>query len=110
MSGEQVDLLRETIVTLVRLDGPDLSARQLAVFLNCYLDAVPHTVRDLAATLSVPKPSISRAIDTLEGFSLVKRQLDQMDRRSVLVMRTPQGFKFMATLRQVMASAKKHQA
>jgi DNA-binding MarR family transcriptional regulator len=104
MSSAQVHLLRETVVALVRLNGPDLNARQMAVFLMCYLDAVPHTVRDLAATLSVPKPSISRAIQTLEGFSLVKRQLDQMDRRSVMVMRTPQGFKFMGTIRQVMAA------
>jgi DNA-binding MarR family transcriptional regulator len=104
MSSAQVHLLRETIVALVRLDGPDLNARQLAVFLMCYLDAVPHTVRDLAAALSVPKPSITRAIDRLEEFSLVRRQLDQMDRRSVLVMRTMQGSTFMNTIRQVMAA------
>ena len=31
---QKVDVLRETIVALVRRDGPDLSARQLGVFLT----------------------------------------------------------------------------
>ena len=33
------NVLRSTIVALVRLDGPDLTARQLGVFLTCYLES-----------------------------------------------------------------------
>ena len=91
-------VLRTTIVELVRRDGPDLSARQLAVFLTCYLDAEAQTVRGLAAQLGVSKPAITRALDRLTEFDLVKRKTDPLDRRSVLVQRTPAG---MALLREV---------
>ena len=40
-----VGILRDTVVALVRRDGPDLSARQLGVFLTVYLTDGPHTVR-----------------------------------------------------------------
>ena len=91
-------VLRMTIVELVRRDGPDLSARQLAVFLTCYLDSEAQTVRGLAAQLAVSKPAITRALDRLTEFDLVKRKTDPLDRRSVLVQRTPAG---MALLREV---------
>src|SRR5271165_6543064 len=51
-----VAMLKHTTVTLVRRSGPDLSARQLAVFLTCYLMEGGHTVRGLAADLRVSKP------------------------------------------------------
>jgi len=82
-------VLRETIVALVRRDGPDLSARQLGVFLTCYLNEGGHTVRGLAADLNVSKPAITRALDRLGELDLARRKVDPMDRRSVLVQRTP---------------------
>ncbi len=60
-----VNVLRDTIVALVRQDGPDLSARQFGVFLTCYLEGDAQTVRGLAAALDVSKPVISRALDRL---------------------------------------------
>jgi len=48
-ADQMVGILRETIVALVRRDGPDLSARQLGVFLTCYLLDGGHTVSGLAA-------------------------------------------------------------
>jgi hypothetical protein len=54
---QRVDVLRETIVALVRRDGPDLSARQFGVFLTCYLVDEAQTVRGLAAKLNVSKPA-----------------------------------------------------
>jgi hypothetical protein len=48
-TDHMVGILRDTIVALVRRDGPDLSARQLGVFLTCYLQEGAHTVRGLAA-------------------------------------------------------------
>ena len=104
---QQIGILRETIVALVRSDGPDLSARQLAVLLTVYLGEGPHTVRGLAADLNVSKPAITRALDRLGELDLARRKVDPADRRSVLVQRTPKGTTFLSDLRGVMAEATK---
>lgn len=100
-----VDILRDTIVALVRRDGPDLSARQLGVFLTCYLQDRGHTVRGLAADLEVSKPAITRALDRLSELDLARRKVDPMDRRSVLVQRTLKGQAFLRDLRGIMVEA-----
>ena len=100
-----VGVLRETIVALVRRAGPDLSARQLGVFLTCYLHDGPHTVRGLAADLNVSKPAITRALDRLGELDLARRKVDPADRRSVLVQRTPKGTAFLRDLRGIMGEA-----
>jgi DNA-binding MarR family transcriptional regulator len=82
---QRVEGLRQTVVALVRREGPDLSARQLGVFLTCYLEEEAQTVRGLAAKLHVSKPAITRALDRLSEFDLVRRKTDPLDRRSVLV-------------------------
>ena len=106
MSPDQlVGILRDTTVALVRRDGPDLSARQLGVFLTCYLHEAPHTVRGLAADLNVSKPAITRALDRLGELDLARRKVDPMDRRSVLVQRTLKGTAFLRDLRSIMAEA-----
>jgi len=105
-SAEQlVGILRDTIVALVRRDGPDLSARQLGVFLTCYLQDGAHTVRGLAADLNVSKPAITRALDRLGELDLARRKVDPMDRRSVLVQRTLKGTAFLRDLRGIMTEA-----
>lgn len=98
-------VLRSTIVELVRRDGPDLSARQLGVFLTCYLEPEAQTVRGLAAKLAVSKPAITRALDRLTEFDLVKRKTDPLDRRSVLVQRTPAGMAFLRETRAILRDA-----
>jgi DNA-binding MarR family transcriptional regulator len=107
---QQIGILRETIVALVRSDGPDLSARQLAVLLTVYLSEGPHTVRGLAADLNVSKPAITRALDRLGELDLARRKVDPADRRSVLVQRTTKGTTFLRDLRGVMAEATKSTA
>jgi DNA-binding MarR family transcriptional regulator len=104
-ADRMVGVLRDTVVSLVRRDGPDLSARQLGVFLTVYLAEGPHTVRGLAADLNVSKPAITRALDRLGEFDLARRKLDPMDRRSVLVQRTVGGAALLRDLRQTMAEA-----
>jgi DNA-binding MarR family transcriptional regulator len=104
---QRVDALRQTIVALVRRDGPDLSARQLGVFLTSYLEAEAQTVRGLAANLNVSKPAISRALDRLSGFDLVHRKADPLDRRSVLVQRTMAGAGFLRDLKKILGAADK---
>ena len=92
------EALRDTIVGLVRRDGPDLSARQLAVFLICYLEEGPHTVRGLAARLHDSKPAITRSLDRLGALGVARRAQDPRDRRSVVVQRTRIGLELLADL------------
>jgi DNA-binding MarR family transcriptional regulator len=100
-----IDILRHTILALVRRDGPDLTARQLSVFLTCYLEDEAQTVRGLAICLNVAKPTISRALDRLSEFDLVHRKTDPLDRRSVLVQRTVTGAEFLRDLDEMLADA-----
>jgi DNA-binding MarR family transcriptional regulator len=104
-ADQLVGIMRDTIVALVRRDGPDLSARQLGVFLTCYLQEGAHTVRGLAADLNVSKPAITRALDRLGELDLARRKIDPMDRRSVLVQRTLKGAAFLRDLRTIMSDA-----
>ncbi len=104
-ADQLVGILRDTTVALVRRDGPDLSSRQLGVFLTCYLNEGAHTVRGLAAELNVSKPAITRALDRLGELDLARRKVDPMDRRSVLVQRTLKGTAFLRDLRGIMGDA-----
>ena len=104
-TDQLIGILRDTVVALVRRDGPDLSARQLGVFLTCYLQEGPHTVRGLAAELNVSKPAITRALDRLGELDLARRKVDPLDRRSVLVQRTMKGAAFLRDLRSNMSEA-----
>ena len=62
-------------------------------------------MRGLAADLDVSKPAITRALDRLSEFELVRRKVDPADRRSVLVQRTLKGSSFLRELRSVMSEA-----
>ena len=106
-AAQRTDFLRQTIVALVRRDGPDLTARQLGVFLTCYLEGEAQTVRGLATKLNVSKPAITRALDRLSEFDLVRRKKDPLDRRSVLVQRTVTGAAFLRDLKKILADAEK---
>jgi DNA-binding MarR family transcriptional regulator len=75
----------------VRRDGPDLSARQMAILMTIYLGDPPHTVRALSETLNIAKPAVTRALDRLSELGLVRRKPDENDRRSVLLQRTVKG-------------------
>lgn len=98
-------ILKETMIGLVRQEHTDLTARQLAVLLISHLDDGPHTVRGLAAYLRASKPAITRALDRLEYFELVKRAPDPGDRRSLNVARTRPGAAYVAQLQKLMADA-----
>ena len=105
LAEQRVDVLRQTIIALVRREGPDLTARQLGVFLTCYLDEEAQTVRGLAAKLNVSKPAITRALDRLSEFDLLRRKTDPLDRRSVLAQRTATGMAFQRDLKKILAEA-----
>lgn len=98
-------VLRETILSTVRRDSADLTARQHAVFLTSYLTDGPHTVRGLAAELNVSKPVITRALDRLGELNLARRTTDPLDRRSVNVQQTPAGRIYLRDLVTAMSAA-----
>ena len=74
---------------------PDLSARQMAILTTVYMEVGPHTVRSLAGRLQITISPVTRALDTLGRYGLVDRGPDPMDKRSVLVRRTPQGSRYL---------------
>ncbi|CAO3418059.1 MarR family transcriptional regulator [Azospirillum doebereinerae] len=98
-------LWRTALVASVRQDGPDLSARQLAILLQVYLTDPPHTVRGLAATLNISKPAVTRALDRLSVLSFVKRKRDLEDKRNVLVQRTVRGSVFLSDFAELVIAA-----
>ena len=98
-------LWRKALVASVRQDGPDLSARQMALLLTVYLCDPPHTVRGLALTLNISKPAITRALDRLSVLGFVRRKRDTEDRRNVLVQRTVQGSVFLSEFSELVVEA-----
>ena len=92
---EAVALWKDVLTQSVRNEGPDLSVRQWAILLTVYLTPGPHTVRGLSDHLRVPKPAVSRALDTLSILKFVRRGRDETDRRIVLVNRTTEGAEYV---------------
>jgi DNA-binding MarR family transcriptional regulator len=89
-------LWRDALSASVRGDGPDLSARQMAILLTVYTQPPPHTVRGLSVSLNISKPAISRALDRLGQLGIVRRRRDDYDRRSIEVQRTVKGAVFLS--------------
>lgn len=104
---QALDIWRRAIVDSVRLDAPDLSARQMGLLLSVYLMPPPHTVRGLAKVLNVSKPAITRAINRLVELELVRRKSDETDRRSVLIQRTVRGSVFLREYGELIVKASK---
>ena len=102
---QALDLWRKAIVESVRRDGPDLSARQMALLLTVYLTPPPHTVRGLAESLNVSKPAITRALDRLGQMELLRRKVDDNDRRSVLVQRTVKGSVYLREFGEIIVQS-----
>ena len=100
-----LDLWQRTVCETVRRQGPDLSARQMAVLLTVYRTNAPHTVRGLALQLGVSKPAITRALDRLEKLELIRRKTDEADRRSVLLQRTVKGSVFLSEFGELVAES-----
>ncbi|MSP48303.1 MAG: MarR family transcriptional regulator [Alphaproteobacteria bacterium] len=106
-SPQALNLWRAALVESLRRGGPDLTSRQVAVLLTVYLTAPPHTVRGLAASLRVSKAAISRSLDRLGQLELVRRRVDEADRRSVLVQRTARGSVFLSDFAELVIAAER---
>jgi DNA-binding MarR family transcriptional regulator len=94
----RIVVLHGTLLSLVRRDGRDLTARQLTAFLSVYMDEQTHTVSSLAELLHISRPGVTRIMDRLVQFDLVAREEDREDRRRVLVRRTTRGGAFFREL------------
>jgi DNA-binding MarR family transcriptional regulator len=92
---------------MVRDEEPDLSVRQISILLTIYLEAPPHTIRELAAKLKVSKPVITRALDSMGKLDLVSRRRDEHDRRNVLVQRTVKGALYLERLADLVGNIAK---
>ena len=97
-ASQALGLWHTVSIEQVRLDGRDLSLRQLAILLEIYLVPPPHTVRGLAAKLGVTKPVITRALDTMGEQGLVTRERDERDKRNVIIKRTVSGALYLEKL------------
>ena len=102
-TGQALELWHRVALSLVRDDEPDLSLRQTAILLTVYLEAPPHTVRDLAHRLGVSKPVITRALDSMGKLDLLTRRRDETDRRNVLIQRTVRGALYVEALGDTLA-------
>ena len=94
--SEALQLWQTVTMAMVRAEGPDFSARQMAILTAVYLDEQPHTVRSLAKMLGVTKAVITRALDTLSRYKMVRRCPDPSDKRSITVGRTALGARYLA--------------
>jgi DNA-binding MarR family transcriptional regulator len=97
--------LCSAVVALALRDKADLTIRQFATFLLCYVDTGPHSVGGLASELHVADAVVSRSLEKLALFDLVRRGTNPKDRRSVLAMRTAVGREFMHDLRTAMGKS-----
>ncbi len=73
----------------------ELTMRQWAILLHVYLVDDTHTVKSLAYTFDLPKPSVCRALDTLSMIGLLRRRKDDEDKRNVIVQKTMKGISFL---------------
>jgi len=97
--ADQLHRLLSALLVVIRdPSGRDPSLRQLSVLFVVASASNRPTIRGLAATLNIPKPSVSRAVDKLEQLGLAKRVPDSADRRSVLVGATRAGIAMTARL------------
>jgi DNA-binding MarR family transcriptional regulator len=81
----------------------EFTARQLAVLAIVSTRGDGLSVRDIAAVLEIPKPSVSRALDSLCNSGLVERQ-SHTDRRMINVVRLREGKKVWRILEEAAAS------
>ena len=107
-ASDALALWQQVLARSVRQEGPDLSARQMAILLSVYVQAPPHTVKALAADLSISKPAVTRALDTLSQMGLIKRKRDPDDKRNVLIERTLDGTQFLSNQAEIMMSVLDH--
>ena len=77
----------------------------MALLMLIYLTPGPHTVRGIASALSVSKPVVTRALNTLGSLGYLRRERDQDDRRNIFVVRTKDGTQFLESFRRYLRAS-----
>ena len=105
MTDGQLSGWMGTLINYVRSGEPDLTNRQMALLMLIYLTPGPHTVRGIASALSVSKPVVTRALNTLGSLGYLRRERDQDDRRNIFVVRTKDGTNFLENFRRYLRAS-----
>lgn len=105
---DALNMWRLALHDSVRSDVADLSARQMAVLLEVYIEEPPHRVRDLARKLNISKPAITRSLDRLAAAGFLRRKPDESDARSIVIQRTVKGSVFLREFGESVQSALEH--
>ena len=105
MTDGQLSGWMRTLINYVRSGEPDLTNRQMALLMLIYLTPGPHTVRGIASALSVSKPVVTRALNTLGSLGYLRRERDQDDRRNIFVVRTKDGTNFLENFRRYLRAS-----
>src|SRR5688572_15884059 len=83
-----------TVITSVAPAIAELGLETKELFVLAEIDEHPHPA-DLAATLCMPKPTVTVHLKHLEAAGLVRREIDAADLRRHRLMVTPTGRKVM---------------
>lgn len=102
--AQSLKLWHDVSLAMVREAEPDLSLRQISILLTIYLEAPPHTVREIARKLKVSKPVVTRALDSMGKLDFVSRRRDSKDKRNVLIQRTVKGALYLERLADTIGS------
>ena len=105
MTDGQLSGWMRTLINYVRSGEPDLTNRQMALLMLIYLTPGPHTVRGIASALSVSKPVVTRALNTLGSLGYLRRERDLDDRRNIFVVRTKDGTNFLENFRRYLRAS-----
>ena len=81
----------DAVIAMVRAGDLRSKREDAILILTALAFDERQTVRGLSATLNIPKPSVTRALDALVTAGLAKRAADPKDKRSTLVSVTKLG-------------------
>src|SRR5450432_1584712 len=81
-----------SVITSVTPDIAKLGLETKELFLLAEIDAHPHPA-ELAALLSMPKPSVTAYVKRLEAAGFLRREIDAADLRRHRLVVTPTGRK-----------------
>ncbi len=105
-----IDQWCSALTSYVRSGAPDLTNRQMALFLIVAGTPAPHTVRGLAQQLNVSKPVVTRALNRLGTLGYLRRERDENDRRNIFVVMTDEGATFLEHFGRLIADRPKRLA
>lgn len=83
-----------TVITSVTPEIVKLGLEAKELFVLAEIDEHPHPA-DLAATLCMPKPTVTVNLKRLEAAGFIRREIDATDLRRHRLMLTPSGRKVM---------------